>query len=920
LSKEVISTALRDWFGIGSGFTIHHVGLRSPWSPLVLLVAVVLGAALAAYLYRRETRLARPYRVLLAVLRTVAYAILMVILFEPFLGLTRSGVVRRNLLVLLDKSQSMGIADVRREPRQLADAALALNKVPFPLAAASEGIAQAQRALHAAAAALKQGRHDDARESQTEAQRALNALVGDSPDAKPADAAFAAIAPALKDLAGQQNGLCETAAKLEAEGQLSADRSREMARTQEAIAEDLDKLAEALLATPVAVPEGARQAVSAVSRIDLANGLLQHPELRVFEKIGKDCKVRLFTFGEKLEPLGETDEAGAVSNAAVVASGKASRGGDAIEEAVSRLSGQPVAGVVVLTDGAFNEGTDPLAVAKMMKERGVPLFPLGLGLEAPEDVGLRSLIVPGAMFPKDEMHARVQVFSQGYVGAKVDVRVLLDDAELAKLPVELTEKPQFVDVPFKIPEGKGGAGRLAVTVSEQPGEVSTANNRIERTVRILDQKIKVLYVEGKPRWEYRYMRVVLLRDPRLSVKFLMTQGDPELATADSNYIDRYPESPEEAFSYDLVILGDVPAWYFTRVQLERMVELVQKRGGSLLMLAGDQHSPSTYVNTPLAEILPVRITADRKTVSDDVYPVPASRHSQSLAMLEPSPEANAAVWSVVRPLYRVPLLEGAKPAANVVLELPAGPDQSEAYPLVAWQYAGTGKAMYVGTDELWRLRFRRGDTYHARFWGQTIQFLALSRLLGENKRIRLEVDRAEPRAGERVEVHANVLDEFYQPVALPEYEVYLDRAAAEGAAKPDAAAAAARPVKLTAVPGTPGLYQGQCALPEEGRYVLRAKPEEKEISNTVDLFAAAADPEQREPAMQEALLRKMAELSGGRYLSIRQWPALPGMLGGKERLLVEEKTVDLWDRWPPYVLLVLCLGVEWFIRRRQHLV
>ena len=122
------------------------------------------------------------------------------------------------------------------------------------------------------------------------------------------------------------------------------------------------------------------------------------------------------------------------------------------------------------------------------------------------------------------------------------------------------------------------------------------------------------------------------------------------------------------------------------------------------------------------------------------------------------------------------------------------------------------------------------------------------------------------------------------------------------------------------MPGTPGLYQGQCALPEEGRYVLRAKPEEKEISNTVDLFAAAADPEQREPAMQEALLRKMAELSGGRYLSIRQWPALPGMLGGKERLLVEEKTVDLWDRWPPYVLLVLCLGVEWFIRRRQHLV
>jgi hypothetical protein len=399
------------------------------------------------------------------------------------------------------------------------------------------------------------------------------------------------------------------------------------------------------------------------------------------------------------------------------------------------------------------------------------------------------------------------------------------------------------------------------------------------------------------------------------VKFLMTQGDKELAAASPDYIAKYPDTPEEAFSYDLIILGDVPSWYFTTPQLERMVQLVRERGGSLLMLAGDLHTPSSYVDSPLAEILPVRITDGREPVPANAFPVATAPGKQSLAMLESTEAANDVVWSQVHPLYQLPILKGAKPAASVMLELPAGPTRSEAYPLVAWQYVGTGKSMFVGSDQLWRLRFKRGDQYHARFWGQTIQFLALSRLLGENKRIRLETDRAELRSGERLEIHANVLTEFYAPSPATEYPVQIEEVSAE-----TNGVAAATSVKLKPVPGSPGLFEGSCTLTKEGRYSLRARNEDLEFASSVNFVVAASDPEKKEPAMQEDTLRKMAFLSGGRYLSVREWPALPGVIGGKEHKVVEHKTVDLWDVWPPYVLIVLCLGMEWFMRRRRHLV
>ncbi|MCY2932312.1 MAG: hypothetical protein NTV86_23025, partial [Planctomycetota bacterium] len=254
--------------------------------------------------------------------------------------------------------------------------------------------------------------------------------------------------------------------------------------------------------------------------------------------------------------------------------------------------------------------------------------------------------------------------------------------------------------------------------------------------------------------------------------------------------------------------------------------------------------------------------------------------------------------------------------------------------LVSWHNAGKGKVVFVATDNLWRLRFMRGDYYHAKFWGQAIPFLALSRLLGENKQIQLEAEAERPkegglvkvRAGEKLLIHADVKDEFYRPATDPQYKVYLERISAETQPAPTSAPAvgpalgAATAITLTAVAGAPGLFEGFATPELPGRYVIRVEPGKVKLASQVDLLVEPSDLEQRETAMNETLLRNMANESGGKFLTIGDLPALPGMLEGGPLTVIDPKNVELWDRWPFFVLFLLFVGAEWFLRRRFHLI
>ena len=663
---------------------------------------------------------------------------------------------------------------------------------------------------------------------------------------------------------------------------------------------------------------GMKEQLGSTRRIDLARAALANEDMNLLDQLEESYDLRFFTFDSQLRsedpratviPPAEDDSQPA---ALPVAEGISSQIGNAIEDAVDRFSGQPLAGAMVISDFAWVEGKDPVNVARRLKERRVPLYTVPVGLPAPPDINVRSVIAPEVVFKGDRVPLRVKIESRGFAGKAVQLSFRVNEDEKESKQVTLKNGVQFEEFMF-IPEAESGTLELSFEIKLQEGEITEVNNATSHRVRILDEKIKVLYVEGMPRWEFRYLRWVLLRDPRLQVQFLMTQGDPALAASSPLHIGRFPEDPKVALKYDLIILGDVSSSYFNTAQTQLIEKLVRERGGSLLMLAGSQGAPSTYRDTPIGDLLPINIgTGGTFYPGNNVSPEVTADGQKSLATsLSLSPDVSARIWRSVN-YMELPNLAGAKSGATVLLRLPKANDAEADYPLVAWHRYGTGKSLFVATEDLWRMRLEVGDRFHARFWGQTIQFLTLSRLLGANKQISIETDSNSYSSGDQIRIFANRLTESFEPVDEESYEVVL-----EEKDNPDSSTI----IEMTAVEDTPGLYAGSYLASKDGNYEIKAQLQDADKSNIAEFSVRTVDLEDQETAMQPEVARQAAEISGGRLLSLAGLGHFPGTLP-EETLIANTVKIEreLWDTPLWFILIAVLAGAEWFLRRKDNLV
>lgn len=648
----------------------------------------------------------------------------------------------------------------------------------------------------------------------------------------------------------------------------------------------------------------------AASRLDLVKALFAHPQIDLLRRAGERFDVRFFSFDRGIAPEGGAEDAKAWL-AEREAIGDESRIGSAVREAVSRYTGLPVAGVMVFSDFGWVNGEDPVRVAAEMQKRGIPIYPIPIGLPAPPDVMIGEVIAPEAVFQGDPVTLRVRVQSQGLDGQSTTLKLKLDGEETQSESLVLAEGSQFVEMKIQ-PKQSSGALQLDFEIDGTEADSNPKNNSASHRMRIIDEKIKVLYVEGSPRWEFRYLRWVLMRNPHLKTRFLMTQGDPDLPKLSPLYMAEFPKDVRNIFEYDLVIIGDVAAGYFKPGQLELLEEQIKQHGGSLIMLAGSQAAPSSYVDTPVARILPVNIGVGKaQGVANNRFPqIPKDEARSSITTFDDSPEANQRIWSKVRPLGRLPTLDGPKAGANVLLNLSEDSAGTPDYPIVSWQTYGKGKCMFVASDRLWRLRLEVGDAHHARFWGQAIQFLSMSRLLGQNKRISLQTERTSYNPGEPVRIYANVLSDSYEPVEKESHTVVIERNG--GTDSP-------QQVVLVPDPSTPGVYFGTHVAGQKGGYLLRGRDGETEITGTLE-FSVSDDPvEDRDTATKPEIAQAIAKASGGSVIAPRELSGLIDQIPAPEMSRIVAREMELWDTPLLYLLLVLLLGTEWFLRRRENL-
>jgi hypothetical protein len=656
-----------------------------------------------------------------------------------------------------------------------------------------------------------------------------------------------------------------------------------------------------------------RLAISNSSRFDLAKSILTKSSRPALESLGAELDLSYHTFGETTRLISEENFITAKELDNLDAKGQGTSIAASLE-AVASSGGVPPAGILLLSDGIDNTTSQRSeAVLRDLGARGIPVFTVPLGLPDPDDVSIRNIVMQEVAFSGDQVPIRVHIQSKGYERRTAKLTVKLNDRQVSQKRVRLEGGLQFEDIEFNVDLYEKGAARVEVAVEPFEDEVSMANNRLERSIRVVNEKVNVLYIEGNNRWEFRYLTAILKRDPRLNTTFISSSAGPDFARNSPEHLERFPSKREEAFKYDLVILGDVDSAFFTPEELGLLEELIRDRGGSLLVLCGPMDTPASFAGTPVETMLPVRFDAESEweLTSESAYPVLTSEGRSSMVMvLENEPEENDRIWSRVAPLDHLPPLLAAKPGATVLATLSETAEGSQRYPLVAWQRYGTGKCMSIATDRLWRLRFKTGDKYHWRVWSQSIQFLTLSRLMGEHKRIRLETHRTTYERGEQARLYAHVLDEDYEPVSQPSFEITVK--GVDGNTLQES-------LNLQPDRDTPGLYEGFFTPSVAGRYRVEANEDDQEVSNTTEFQVADVKQELSRTDADIDQMKRIASLTGGASLGIRDLSQLPALLKSSPVETTVRSERPLWDNWIVVLILVALLGTEWILRRKHDL-
>jgi len=675
-----------------------------------------------------------------------------------------------------------------------------------------------------------------------------------------------------------------------------------------------------------------------MDRLERSRMALRADDYEVVDALAAKNRVRLYGFDstrrrlaeiDKLADADETERTGAVVSAmgeleTVVADGQSTALGDSLQRILTDVRSERVAALVLLTDGRSNGGSiNAEAVAARFGRKGVPIYAVGVGdPDPPRDLSVDDFRAPDVTLAGDVMRGSVLVRAQGYSEPReVRVRIKLDDLQVAEETVLVGgDRPEW-EYDFSTKIERAGEYTLEASVEPDPDELTSDNNRAIRRVRVIDERIRVLYVEGYPRWEYRYLKNALIRDSHMQVQCLLLSADPQYHQEHTEGVPALTRLPsrDELLEYHVVLLGDVnpeardrrgnPVFYDGALAAIR--DLVKERGGGLLMISGEQSAPRDYANTPIADVLPVQID-ERRANQDFSKPwrprLTREGRQSPLLRLERNEADNRELWDVrLSDLFWYMRSERAKPQARVLMVHPRDRNHHGNYVLAAWHRFGAGTCFWLGFDEAWRWRASVGDKYHYRFYGQIIRFLSLQSFT-RAKRFFVTTDKTHYDVGEEVRIRAEVRDR--DAVSQPEMqEVIVDL--------PDGTP---ERLQLKAIEGEQGKYEGVYKPIQIGVYRLRIDPgdrgSESEVAERV-FEVKLPRLELQEPRMDQDGLERIARASnGGRFMRLNELQDLPEKIMPLTEVIHVGRTErQLWDQWWVIALFVGLVCLEWIGRK-----
>ncbi|MCI0639646.1 MAG: VWA domain-containing protein [Gemmataceae bacterium] len=677
------------------------------------------------------------------------------------------------------------------------------------------------------------------------------------------------------------------------------------------------------------------------ARAELVRWVLTHNQLKLTEQLGKRGPVRPLLFGHRVHgakevvadakdktPTKRSSEglqilARRVSEG-LLASFQADEGrtalADAVMDILQRREGDVPAAIVVFTDGQDNASKYTLQEAALECQRQeVPLHLYGVGTAEGGNLHLRELNTADTIFVDDTLTVPLRWRAQGFKKGTLEITLTLGGKVVAKRDVAVeTGEDLRESITFNVPKGKEKEENLELAATIRLKGSDVFKDSLTREVRVVDRKIKILYVEHSPRFEYKFLQPSLLRDRRIEPTFLLVNADPKVAQGGPPFLAEFPKTREQFFGakFNLIVLGDVAAGYLGKEHMEWIREFVQSQGG-LIVIAGRQHMPATYENTPLAEVLPVEFATHKFRVEADVrtqeYPVTLTDvglRTDMLALAD-TPQDSQKEWVKLPGFHWQYPLTKLRPGAVSLLVNPRAKMGEQPMPVLATHYYGKGQVVFLASDETWRWRFNQGDKITNRFWGQLVYQLGLPSLLGEtSKRVQFALERSEAILDRPNSIFVRLVDKDFNPRKEAQVEAtleYLD-------AKPNQERL--RKVMLQAIGGREGDYRALLAHDQPGRWELRVNnPESYAFPFRVELPPGH---ELEETGLAEKALRDMAEQSGGVFYREEDLHRLAENVQPQSEAFTRRQEVLLWNPLALWLFLAL-ITAEWLVRKFSNL-
>ena len=629
------------------------------------------------------------------------------------------------------------------------------------------------------------------------------------------------------------------------------------------------------------------------------------------EPAAGNVDVALFGFDNGLRRL-PADAAGAVD--AVDADGSNTRLLDALTDLATHHDQSALAAVVVLTDGADNSASD--VDLEALAAAAVPVHPVAIGpARIDGDVELRTLTVPRLAAPNTQVRARLAIHHAS--GGEVQVRVRDGEAVLAAETIELDPDTPIVHKDIAFPSGTAGLKEIAVELVAAHDDPLPANNGRTRLLEVAESRYRVLYVEGEPRWEFKFIRRAVAEDDAIDLLTWLRTTPRKSYRQGVAHADElrngFPASREVLYSYQLLILGSLPASALDETQHRWLEAFVAERGGSVLALAGRQAlTAGGWDVKPLAQALPVALERS----ADE-----ASAYASGEYAAEPTPAGLALGfthlggvagdglprWQTLPKLADLQRLGALKPGATVLLQARGGSGGGNGgerglAPLLVTQPYGFGSSAVLATASTWRWRMRTlpDDDRHSLFWRQLIRHLAAA--AQPQQRVAVAA------RGSALDMRVTLKDARFQPIV-----------GANVTARVTAASGETFETSLEGV-GADGVFGKTIAAEQDGIYrvdMAARLPDQLGPVQTTTTMAriGSANVESFDAALNESLLGRIAEATGGRLWRPDDLAGLAEAIAYSGAGIRERQRLPLWDMPFLFLLLVLLKCVEWSLRR-----